>query len=320
MSTQGSAYRIQFQKGMGLAEFQARYGSESQCREALFTQRYPQGFRCRFCGAQRCWKLKRPLLKCAGCRTETSLTAGTLFHCTKLPLHAWFLAIYLFTQTKTGLSTVELKRHLGVNIKTASLIQHKLMETMKRHETGRRLSGTVRITQARLDWGPPGVVRRSRTQSRFLLAAQTNENGGLVYARIEPIPGFRTGRLHQWIERHTASDAEVLLRRHAASPYVRWHTRDAADSREIPPGKLPRWARAWDRILAENLCSALAGIRHRGIHKYRDRFLALFQFRLNHRFDLAGIAEQLIMLAARSSERPRSVLMTVESQGQSVAL
>ena len=55
------------------------------------------------------------------------MTAGTLFAGTKLPLTTWFLAIYLISQAKTGLSALALKRQLGVSYPNAWLIHHKIM-------------------------------------------------------------------------------------------------------------------------------------------------------------------------------------------------
>ena len=57
----------------------------------------------------------RRLYQCHACHRQTSLTAGSLFGSTKLPLTIWFLAIYLISQAKTGLSALELKRHIGVS-------------------------------------------------------------------------------------------------------------------------------------------------------------------------------------------------------------
>jgi hypothetical protein len=53
------------------------------------------------------------LRQCNRCRHQTSLTAGTIFEATKLPLTTWFRGIYLITQAKKGVSAMELHRHLG---------------------------------------------------------------------------------------------------------------------------------------------------------------------------------------------------------------
>ena len=75
-----------------LAEFTDRYGSEEQCRAALFQARWPQGFECPECGRKRCCRLRcRNVFQCTRCRHQVSLTAGTVFANTKLPLAMYLL-------------------------------------------------------------------------------------------------------------------------------------------------------------------------------------------------------------------------------------
>ena len=111
---------VQFQKGLSETEFEQRYGTEAACREALFHWRGPEGFECPICGERRHSAIKsRQLFQCSGCRRQTSLTAGTIFAATQVPLRAWFRAIYQVTQTKQGISSLELARRLGVTQTTA---------------------------------------------------------------------------------------------------------------------------------------------------------------------------------------------------------
>ena len=87
--------KIQFQQGFSLQEFIAQYGSEQQCQQALFQWRWPKGFQCPACGHDQCYELKtRLLFQCCRCRVQTSITAGTIFDSTKLPLATRFLGIY----------------------------------------------------------------------------------------------------------------------------------------------------------------------------------------------------------------------------------
>ena len=80
--------KIQFQEGLSLPRFLATYGTEKQCREALFKMRWPQGFRCPKCGHEHCYALQsRKLYQCRQCRFQASLTQGTIFASTNLPLH-----------------------------------------------------------------------------------------------------------------------------------------------------------------------------------------------------------------------------------------
>ncbi len=103
--------KVQCQKGQSLPQFLARYGSVPQCEQAVFAARWPHGFRCPQCGYHKSCQLRqRKVLQCIRCKHQTSLTAGTVFDNTKLPLTTWFLAIYLLTQSKNGISAMDLKR------------------------------------------------------------------------------------------------------------------------------------------------------------------------------------------------------------------
>jgi hypothetical protein len=90
----------------------------------------------------------RKVFQCTACRHQASLIAGTVFQGTKLPLTTWFLAIYLISQAKTGLSAMALRRQLGVSYPTAWLIQHKLMQVMADREERYVLEGNVQVDDA----------------------------------------------------------------------------------------------------------------------------------------------------------------------------
>ena len=82
---------VQFQKGLSEAAFRSQYGTEEQCRAALFSWRWPQGFVCPKCGETHAVVLRtRPIQQCSTCRHQVSLIAGTIFHATRLPLTTWF--------------------------------------------------------------------------------------------------------------------------------------------------------------------------------------------------------------------------------------
>ena len=78
------------------------------------------------------------------------MVAGTIFESSKLALPTWFVAMQLITQAKNGISSLELKRHLGVSYPTAWLMKHKIMEVMLQREDSRQLTGRVEIDDAYL--------------------------------------------------------------------------------------------------------------------------------------------------------------------------
>lgn len=145
--------RIQFQPGLSIPEFFKLYGTEPLCAEALESSRWPEGFACPSCSRDAHCVLRtggHKVFQCNTCRHQTSLIAGTVFNGTKLPLTVWFLAIYLISQPKTGLSALALKRHLGESYPTARLVHHKLMQAMMQRQARYALEGQVQVDDAYL--------------------------------------------------------------------------------------------------------------------------------------------------------------------------
>ena len=144
--------RVQFQKGYSLVQFMDDYGTEEKCTQALFRWRWPNGFVCPRCEHSGHWRHQsRALYQCRSCRHQVSLTAGTIPASTKLPLRIWFLAMYLMTQTKNGISALELSRQLAVSYNTAWKVKHKLMQVMKERDDTRPLGGWVQLDD--VYWG-----------------------------------------------------------------------------------------------------------------------------------------------------------------------
>ncbi len=143
---------VQFQEGFSLHDFFEKYGTEAQCRNALFDWRWPISFICPQCNhTHHCLLNTNKLYQCHRCHHQTSLTIGTIFADTELPLTTWFLAIYLVTQSKNGVSALELKRQLGVSYGSAWSIKNKLMQVMKKRDDSQPLAGIIQLDDAY--WG-----------------------------------------------------------------------------------------------------------------------------------------------------------------------
>src|SRR5271166_3574768 len=108
------------------------YGTEEQCHAAFVKWRWPNGFECPGCkGADHCVVTRgaRRLFQCNACRKQTSVKAGTIFASSKLPLCIWFKTIYLVTQSKKGISSIELGRRLGVTQTAAWMMKHSSLKS-----------------------------------------------------------------------------------------------------------------------------------------------------------------------------------------------
>src|SRR5690349_14339754 len=102
-------------RGLSEAAFRERFGTEEACRTALFAMRWREALACPPCGSRSFCELRtRKVFQCNRCKKQLSLTAGTVFQDTKLPLTTWFAAIYHLTRGKNGISSIELGRRLGV--------------------------------------------------------------------------------------------------------------------------------------------------------------------------------------------------------------
>ena len=130
-------------------EFQRRFPDDDACRAYLFGSRWPDGFVCPACGGRAyCELATRGLFQCNACRRQTSPIAGTIFASTHLPLQVWFRAMYHLTQSKQGISSIELARRLGVTQTTAWKIKHKLAQVMMERHAGKPLKGRVELDDA----------------------------------------------------------------------------------------------------------------------------------------------------------------------------
>ena len=138
--------RIQFQPGLSLHEFMSLYGTQEQCFQAVFKMKWPSGFSCPGCAHHRYYRISHgERLQCTACRHQTSIKANTLFAHSKLPLTKWFLAIYFISQQKNTVSSLHLKRVLGVSYNTAWLVHLKCLSVMAQVENSRVLSGTIHL-------------------------------------------------------------------------------------------------------------------------------------------------------------------------------
>lgn len=314
--------RIQFQAGLSLREFYERYASEEQCEAALVAARWPRGWRCAHCDCSRSFRTQyrcgRPLWECFLCGYQSSSIVGTVFEHTKLPLSTWFLAIYLVTQSKNAISALELKRQLGVSYKTAWLIKHKLLETMRLREEPRRLEGRVEIDDAYLGGERAGSINGGRgafNKSAFVAAIQTTEEGKPRFMRLRPITGFTKVAMREWIHSSLAPTAHVVSDATACFSQVTQigaaHERHVTGSGRAA-AQLPQFK--WVNTMLGNLKTALNGTYHSIDHfKYASRYLAEFSYRFNRRFDLPAMIPRLIRAAVATKPLPWKILRWSEA-------
>ncbi len=204
---------VQFQKGYSLPQFLSAYGSEEQCREKLFKYQWPEGFQCPKCGHALYYELKtRQLFQCLLCRHQCSITSGTLFDSSKLPLTTWFLAIYLLTQSKTGISALTLRRFLGISINAAHKMKHKLQHVMKEADDRLVLEGFVELDDTYWGGKRSGGKRGRGAPGKtpFLAAVSRNPEGHPIHLKMSKVKAFNSHEVTSWSQKYLCADAIVL--------------------------------------------------------------------------------------------------------------
>ena len=133
------------------SQFREAFSDEASCAAFMFKRRWPDGFVCPACGKRRVAALKsRPRLhECLDCGRQTSVTAGTVMHRSRLPLTTWFWAAHLMTTHSNGMSALQLQDQLGVTYKTAWLLTQKLRRSMVNPDR-ESLEGVVEVDRPKL--------------------------------------------------------------------------------------------------------------------------------------------------------------------------
>ena len=303
--------RIQFGKGLSLSQFQKQYGTEEQCRQAVVRGRWPTGFVCPACGCRdHAIVGKRRLYLCHGCRKQTSVIAGTLFENSLLALSKWFQAMWLITQSKNSISTLELSRQIGVKWDSAWRLRQKLAAVMADVEAKRTFKGRIEMDDAVLggerseaEGGKRG--RGGANKVPFVVAVETSDEGRprrVLLHMVKTHDGASIAamaREHFKAGTHVVSDGLGCFRAVIRADCS--HTAIVSAREPEQPEKIP--ALKWVNIMLGNLKTAIAGT-HKAIRRpYVGRYFAEFQFRFNGRHDLPGLFNRLLAAAAGATPR-----------------
>ncbi len=193
-----------------LAEFEQRFATEGACRAYLARLRWPTGFCCPQCTTSGSWTTTRCLLMCRRCGYQASVTAGTIFHRTRLPLQDWFRAMWWMTDQKHRPSALGLQRLLGLgSYRTAWLWLQKLRHAMVRPGWD-RLGGQVEVDETYLGAVEAGAGRRHlRSKALVAIAAQI-DGKGIGRIRLRRIPAASTSPLVAFVK-HAVKPGSVVI-------------------------------------------------------------------------------------------------------------
>jgi hypothetical protein len=143
------------------------------------------------------------LYECSACGHQDSITAGTIFHRTKLPLRAWFLAIFLMAVDKGGKSALALSRELGLRYDAAWLMHHKIQWAMTDRNARYQLAGLVELDDAYFGGVSHGASKRGRgtDQDPVVVGVSLNEKGHPQYAFLEVVESLKQDTVLEVLKR-----------------------------------------------------------------------------------------------------------------------
>lgn len=296
----------QDEKPITLSSLAAEYSDEDSARTYLEGIRWPQGAVCPHCQSKAHYALKPAqdatkgkrkarsgLYKCKDCRKQFTVTVGTIFADSKIPLHKWLLAFFLLSSSKKAMSAHQIHRSLGVSYKTAWFMCHRIRHAVKPNQTVEKLKGNVEV-----DEGHFGVKNQPKMQVVALI-----ERGGQVRTKV--VPRISNRNIGQFLRDNVAKGS--ILHTDANPTYKSVHLPAIRHDAVNHTGKEFIRERADGSKVHVNHCESFFSLFKRGVvgafhhisQAHLPRYADEFAFRWNtrrlldgERFEIAlGMAE-----------------------------
>jgi len=313
--------------GLKLTTITDRIGDEDSARKLLESIRWPEGPVCPHCGeignARRLEArpnskkpVRKGVWKCYGCCEQFSVTVGTVFEDSHIPLHRWLLAAYLLCTSKKGMSAHQIHRMTGISYKTVWFMMHRLRFAMTQHGMIEKLRGVVEVDEV---WIGPKEKGRAGTpgpesKKRPVVALMERSHNG---SRVRSFP----------VERVTLANIKPIMKEHVEAGTtiqtdegtVYHFIHDDFPSHDVVTHKNKEYSR-WEngRHITTNTVEGYFGLVKRGIYgiyhhvgrSYLQQYLNEFDFRYNNR--KVNDSERTV-LALRATEGKRLTLREPKS-------
>ncbi|MBQ7859800.1 MAG: IS1595 family transposase [Faecalibacterium sp.] len=277
------------------SQFRKRFQTEADCKNYLYTVRWPKGFVCPKCGCREFsfYKCRNGIFQCKKCRHQTSLTAGTVMHRTHLPMLTWFWAIYLVATDKRGISAVQLSRQLEITYESAWYLLKRIRKAMAARDKDYILSGIVEMDTFYFGGKDKnGAHGGSAGKDAVMIAVskRTGKKTGPLYLRIVAYDTIDNKTVGDFVNRYiqkgstVQTDAAASFRKPLAADYN--HEYEKYTRKESPlPGL----------HLAISLCKRVLRGTYQGNCRHDiQQFLDEFCFRYNRRFEPQEMFSRLL--------------------------
>jgi transposase-like protein len=207
---------------LNLAQLAKHFSDEDAARELLEEMRWGKdGAVCPHCGGADPYKLtpratsKKPgrkgLYKCRACRKQFTVTVGTVFEDSRIPLSKWLLGIHLIASSKKGMSAHQIHRNLGISYKAAWFMMHRLRYAMQPGQPlAELMKGTVEIDEVYIGGKKRGIKsgRPGPDSNKTPVVALVERGSGRV--RAATMPRVTADNLTRMVDAHVAHNATMM--------------------------------------------------------------------------------------------------------------
>jgi transposase-like protein len=300
-------------RARSLTEFQEAFPDEAGCAAFLFERRWQGGFVCPRCGGERVAALKSRAhtYECLDCGRQTSITAGSVMHRSKLPLTVWFWAAHLMSTHSNGMSARQLADQLGLTYKTAWLLTQKLRRSMVDPDR-EPLEGVVEVDQAEIPFRAGDTFFDPGNSGKILIAGAVeviDRDTGQAKPRREKAKYLDTlsGRIRlAMIADNSAASIEAFVRTnvkrgttlltdgHASYPGLTDYRHDPRVVGKMAAHVVLPWVHRVFSLVKRWGLGTYHGLRR----KHVDTYLNEFVFRYNRRFYRHASFETILGLAS----------------------
>lgn len=278
-----------------LKDVMRQYADEQVCRDYLVQQRWNGKPVCPYCGCDKSYRIEKgKRFKCGNsqCYKKYSVTVGTVFEASNIPLSTWFPAMYLISAHKKGISSVQLAKDLGVTQKSAWFMLHRIREALKENHT-ELLDGVVEVDETYMSrkFGseyqaiPPNEFVGTLKSKHKGAVIGIHQRGGKTIAKAFDARNAAT--IKQAVTDHVATNAMLMtdeskLYRKGLAAYHR--------------STINHSAKEWTRgIVHTNNIEAFFGVMKRGIygtyHQISFKHLQAYCDEFSYRHNSRGIKD-----------------------------
>ena len=273
---------------MVLIDFYERFPNEQACWAHFLSLKWPDGFICPSClSVKGCFKPSRKVFECYDCNHQSSLSSGTIFHKTRIPLSKWFWFLFFMATSKKGISMLYLQEQLRIkSYKTVWSMGHKIRQGMAVRDALYDLHGIVEADEIFIG-GKQSLEDRKQfgnNKTAFSMAVQENSVGGPKFVTFEEIENLYSTQILPAIEKNIKKGSKIITDGEGA--YVGLKEKGYEHERYVE-SKDPELAHEklkWINMLTSNLKRFLLSTHHGVYPKYRKAYLAEFAYRFNRRY------------------------------------